>query len=145
MFNLGRLAQFPLESYSYLLDVLSDRFSSVDLVPLCTYVRDVTIQYYPNPNPYHEKGTKFGPRILNPSTTMFDSRKRRLFAALLLGLGILDSALYLNQWKKNSAIECLLTPTLELIILTYHTPYNITLTLTLTKHKNLNVYCCPQI
>ena len=37
------------------------------------------------------------PRIPNHNPNDYDSRKGRLFAALGLGLGILDTALYLNQ------------------------------------------------
>ena len=51
---------------------------------------------YPNPNPC-KKNLKFAPRIPNPNANISDSCKRRTSAALVLGLGILDSALHLTQ------------------------------------------------
>ena len=59
-------------------------------VAMYTHERDVTIKYYPNPNPNHKKGTKFRSRIPNPNTEVANSRKGRLFATLALGLGLLD-------------------------------------------------------
>ena len=56
-------------------------FSSTDLVALCAYKRDVTIQCYTNPKPNHKKGTNFRPRIHNPDNIAANRRKRRLFAA----------------------------------------------------------------
>ena len=55
---------------------------------------------YPNPKP-NQKNLKFGLRIPNPNYKNVDSRNGRLSVALLLGLGIVDSALYLNQLKKT--------------------------------------------
>ena len=52
----------------------------------------------PNPNPNQKNKHKFGPRIPNPNTKFRNSRKGRLFAGLVLGLGILDYTLNLTQW-----------------------------------------------
>ena len=46
-----------------------------------------------------KKKLKFGPRIPTPNTLAMDNCKRRLSVALVLGLGILDSALYLTQYS----------------------------------------------
>ena len=90
-----------------MVDVLGHCFSSTDFVPVCTYEHDVIIHYYPNPNPKpnNEKGTKFGPRVPNPNTKVTDIRKGWISAALVLCLALLDSALYLNQFKKNRTPE----------------------------------------
>ena len=63
----------------------------------CTHtkVNSQTI-IYPNPN-QNQKKIKFGRQIPNPNTKVLDSRKGRLSAALVLGLEILDSSLYLTQ------------------------------------------------
>ena len=62
---------------------------------------DVITQYYhnpnPNPNPNQKNNPKCRPRIPNPNTKAATRPKRRRVAALVLGLGILDTALYLNQ------------------------------------------------
>ena len=52
----------------------------------------------PDPSP-NQKNLKFGPRIPNPNTTAMASREGRLAAALVLGLGIIDSDLYLTQYS----------------------------------------------
>ena len=52
----------------------------------------------PNPKPNQKHKHKFGPRIPNPNTKSIDRRKDRLFEALVLGLGVLDTTLYLNQF-----------------------------------------------
>ena len=74
----------------------------------CTHNNDEAIaQYYPkpNPNPNLKKGTKFWPRISNLNNNFRNRCKRRLSTALVLSLGILDTALHLNQLKKNCATE----------------------------------------
>ena len=45
------------------------------------------------------KNIKFGSQIPNPNTNYINSRKGRLFEALVLGVGILDTALYVNQYR----------------------------------------------
>ena len=47
---------------------------------------------YPNPNP-NQKNPKFRPRIPNPNTELTDSHKGKIFAGLVLRLGILNTAL----------------------------------------------------
>ena len=54
---------------------------------VCTMVTSQSIIY-----PNHKKGTKFGPRSPKPNTKVTNSCKGRIFAALVLGLGIIDSA-----------------------------------------------------
>ena len=54
-------------------------------------------QYYPNPNLNQKNNPKFCRRIPNPITNNEYSRKGRIFAALVLGRGIHDTSLYLNQ------------------------------------------------
>ena len=67
-------------------------------------LKNVTSQeiIYPNPNLNpnlnpNQKNIKFGTRIPNPQIRILHSRKGRLFAGLVLGLGILDQALNLTQ------------------------------------------------
>ena len=80
-----------------LVDPYANSLISITL-RTCTHT-NVTSQtiIYPNPNP-NQKNLKFGPRIPNPNTEVTDIRKGRLSTALVLGLGILDSALYLTQY-----------------------------------------------
>ena len=68
-----------------------------------TYERDVTIQYYPNPNPNHKKGTKCRPRNPNPTIVAATRPKVRRVAATIVGLGFLDTALYLNQYSEDAS------------------------------------------
>ena len=70
----------------------------------CTHtnVRPLTI-IYPKPNP-NKKNLKFKARNLNPFCQIFDRRKRRRSAALQKGLGFLDSALYLTQYRINKCL-----------------------------------------
>ena len=71
---------------------------SITLLPFThTTVTSHTI-IHPNPKP-NQKNLKFGPRILNPNIKVSKSHKERLPAALVLGWGILDSALYLTQYS----------------------------------------------
>ena len=51
---------------------------------------DVTYHYYTKLKPKHKKSTKFVSRIPNANTKIYNGRKIRLLAALVLGLGILD-------------------------------------------------------
>ena len=73
--------------------------NSLISITLCTCTHTNVISQtitYPNPNP-NEKNLKFGSRVFNPNTKALDRRKWWLSAALLLGLGIIDSALHLTQ------------------------------------------------
>ena len=72
-------------------------------VGLYTYEHDVTLQYYPNPNPNHKKGTKFRSRNSNPTIVAATRLKGRRVAATIVGLEFLDTALYLNQYSENAS------------------------------------------
>ena len=75
---------------------------SVISIMLRTYTHDNRTSHsiiYINPKPNQKKNLKFGPRLPSSSINIDFSSKGRLTADLVLGLGILDSALYLTQYS----------------------------------------------
>ena len=68
-----------------------------------TYKLEFTIQYYPNLKPNHEKGTKFRTRKTNPIILALILPKGRRVANTVVGLGFLDTALYLNQYSEDAS------------------------------------------
>ena len=63
----------------------------------CTHIDDdVIIQYYPNPN--YKNGTRFGVRNSKPTTLVATRRIWGRVVATIVGLGFLDTALYLKQY-----------------------------------------------
>ena len=83
----------------------------------CTY-SNVTSQTitYPKPNPNQKNNPKYMPRIPNPNITFINSCKGRLFAGLVLGLGILDCPLNLTQCFSVCITMCIVVlcpPVLE--------------------------------
>ena len=67
-------------------------------VAIYTYKRDVTIQYYPNANNNHKKGTKYRTPNPNPTKVRPILSQGRRISATIVGLGFLDMALYLKQY-----------------------------------------------
>ena len=64
---------------------------------------EVTIQYYPNSNPSHKKGTKFRTRNPNTTTEAPTRPKGRRVADNVVGLEFLDTTLYLNQYSEDAS------------------------------------------
>ena len=63
----------------------------------CTHADDDAItQYQPNHNPKHKRTLNVGPEFLTLTL-----KPRIATKALVLGLGILDTALCLNQWSSE--------------------------------------------
>ena len=65
-------------------------FSSTDLVALCAYQRDVTIQYYTNPNPNHKRVLNLGPEFIILIILPRIDAKEDYSRLFVLRLGILD-------------------------------------------------------
>ena len=65
---------------------VTETFLRCETYFILTNVTSQTI-IYPNPNP-NQKKFKFGPQILNHNTIILNIRKGRIFAGLVLGLGI---------------------------------------------------------
>ena len=59
-------------------------------------------------------------RIPRPNPNAANSRKGRLFAALGLGLGILDTALYLNQLIRDPGVVLVRTPYHLVFVTSYY-------------------------
>ena len=63
----------------------------------------------PSLNRNQKNNPKCRPRIPKPTTKSAYSRKGRLFAGLVLGSGILDTALHLIQCFSNDVHSCTVT------------------------------------
>ena len=71
----------------------------------CTHINDnVTIIYYPKPNPNHKNGTKYRPQNLNFTKLTLIQPKGLRVTATILGLGFLDTALYLKQYSEDASL-----------------------------------------
>ena len=69
-----------------------------------TSERDVKNITYPNPNP-NQKNLMFRPQSLNPNAVDISARKELFTPASVSGLGILDSALCLTQYRIIKELE----------------------------------------
>ena len=79
---------------------LTTRYHHYSTVAMYTYQPGFTIQCYhkPKPNPNYKKGTKSRTRKPNSTIVAANRPNGRRIAATIVGLGFLDTALYLNQY-----------------------------------------------
>lgn len=71
---------------------MSSHTPNVTKVQIC-----LTFYFLANPNPNYKNGNKCGAQNPNPIMLAVIHPKRRGVAATIVGLGCLDTALYLNQ------------------------------------------------